>query len=47
MNGTQNPTNPNRLKPEVTPAKRANDIEVDFDKSKTKTYPDNTPPRRH
>jgi hypothetical protein len=36
---------PNR--PEVNPAKPANDTEVDLDKSKTKTYPDKTPPERH
>jgi hypothetical protein len=33
-------------RPEVNPAKPANDTEVDLDKSKTKTYPDNNPPER-
>ena len=36
---------PNR--PEINPQKPANDTEVDLDKSKTKTYPDKTPPERH
>ena len=33
--------------PEINPAKPGNDTEVDLDKSKTKTYPDKTPPERH
>lgn len=49
------PKNPNRgegqetqpNKPEVNPAKQGNETEVDLDKSKTKTYPDKTPPERH
>lgn len=36
---------PNR--PEINPAKPGNQTEVDLDKSKTKTYPDKTPPERH
>lgn len=54
---TENPTTPDPnqppkretqpQKPEVNPAKPANDTEVDLDKSKTKTYPDKTPPERH
>jgi hypothetical protein len=33
--------------PEINPAKPGNETEVDLDKSKTKTYPDKTPPERH
>lgn len=38
-------TQPNN--PEINPAKPATETEVDLDKSKTKTYPDKTPPERH
>ena len=49
------PKNPNKgegqeaqpNKPEINPAEPGNDAEVDLDKSKTKTYPDKTPPERH
>lgn len=49
------PSNPNEgqsvqpSKPdtEINPAKPGNNTEVDLDKSKTKTYPDKTPPERH
>jgi hypothetical protein len=55
MNNVENPstpnkeqnTQPNHPEPEVNPAKPGNDTEVDLDKSKTKTYPDKTPPERH
>lgn len=32
---------------EVNPSIPGNDTEVDLDKNKTKTYPDNRPPERH
>jgi hypothetical protein len=32
---------------EINPARPGNNTEVDLDKSKTKTYPDKTPPERH
>ncbi len=33
--------------PEINPAKPGTETEVDLDKSKTKTFPDKTPPERH
>ena len=33
--------------PEINPAKPGNDTEVDLDRSKTRTYPDKSPPERH
>ena len=38
---------PSKPDTEINPAKPANNTEVDLDKSKTKTYPTNTPPERH
>lgn len=38
---------PSRPDTEINPAKPGNDTEVDLDKSKTKTFPDKTPPERH
>jgi hypothetical protein len=38
---------PNNPSKEINPAKPGNNTEVNLDKSKSKTYPDKTPPERH
>jgi len=48
----QNPNEGQSVQPskpdtEINPARPGNNTEVDLDKSKTKTYPDKTPPERH